>query len=177
MLLLGISKAQFLTLSCFYPRSEGGRSRWVILGCAGRGPPLLPGFGWAVWAPSCCGFQLPGEAEGAASASLPRGRAGGSRGWPRRKVSMRWGQGNEGTWGKQQEKCLWARACALGCEQTDGLGLHLVLPFACLMAQQWRQGGFTHAGMQPEEKRSMIQPPWLGERSPWARDERKGKLV
>lgn len=38
----------------------------------------------------------------------------------------------------QQENRWRARVCALSCEQTDGLGLHFVLPFACLMAQRWR---------------------------------------
>jgi len=89
VLLLGISKAQFLTSPCFLPPPPRAAvlagAFWGVLGEPPRCSPALAGLAGT---PCAAGLQPPGEAEGAASASLPRGQAGGGRGWCCRKVAL-----------------------------------------------------------------------------------------
>lgn len=158
MLLLGISKAQFLTLPCFYPHVEGGRSRRGVSGCPGRAPSLLLGFSWASWDPSCC-----------RSAATGRGRRcckripGPGPGWKEQRVALQEnccavGTGKCRHWGGSRKNAS-VHVCVhralnrrMGWDCTLSFPLHVSWP---------SDGGRVDLPTQEcsQRKRSMIQPP------------------
>lgn len=108
MLLLGISKAPFLTLLCFYTSSPAPR---VPLGALAEPPRCSPPSA-GPWGP----LVPQGQAESAASASLPQGLAGGSREWSSSKAAVQWGWGREELGGSRKNKmCTRGRAGAAPC--------------------------------------------------------------